>query len=209
MNNNLKTNILLLTLICVVAIGVVALLLKKDSVPTPLLNDNNREEINNEVIGSEKQEGLSPVLSLEGATTQVPGANPVTADNIVVTPEGRQTKTNVAPLSENAPRETGSISPENLSKEVIKLNVSAVGFDPKEITVKSGDAVSIALTSTDTQTHILRFDDPSLSAVAIGVSSKETRAISFNAPKQTGEYTFYCRVLGHSGRGETGKMIVK
>ena len=208
MNNNLKTNILLLALICVVAIGVAALLLKKDDAPAPLAN-NEGEEIQLNVDDTNKQEEPAPILSLEGARTEVSGANLITKDDVVVTPEGRPTKNNVAPISENAPRETGSISPENLPKEVIKINITAAGFDPKEISVKKGEAVSIALTSGDTQTHILRFNDPNLSAVAIGVSAKETRAITFNAPEKAGEYPFYCRVLGHSGRGETGKMIVR
>jgi uncharacterized cupredoxin-like copper-binding protein len=53
------------------------------------------------------------------------------------------------------------------------------------------------------------FNDPSLSAVAVGVSPRETRAITFNAPSTPGEYPFVCDVPGHAGRGEVGKMIVE
>lgn len=208
MNDNLKTNILLLALICIVSIGVVALLLKEDSVTRPL-TDEAGEEINNGMQQNQSEDEPAPILSMEGARTEVPGANLVTKDNIVVTPEGKPTKNNVSPISEQAPRETAAISPDSLPKEVIKLNITATGFDPKEINVKAGEVVSIALTSGDAQTHILRFDDPNLSAVAIGVGAQETRAITFNAPKTPGSYSFYCRVLGHKGRGEVGAMIVK
>jgi len=37
----------------------------------------------------------------------------------------------------------------------------------------------------------------------------ETRAVTFNAPVEKGEYSFRCNVGGHAGRGEVGKMIVK
>jgi len=67
----------------------------------------------------------------------------------------------------------------------------------------------VAVSSTDGYTHVFMFDDPSLSAVAVGVGPKETRAITFNAPAKAGTYSFHCDVPGHTARGEVGAMIVK
>jgi len=145
----------------------------------------------------------------EGAVVVVPGASPVSKDDVVLTPTGEAVKNDVAPLTPDAPRQTGPIAKEQLSNEVIKLDVSGSGFSPNEFTVNSGDPVTFSLTSQDSYMHVLVFDDPSLKAVASGVGPGETRAMTFNAPSKAGEYTFRCGVPGHAARGEVGKMIVK
>ena len=129
-------------------------------------------------------------------------------DNVVVAPTGKPVKNNAIPGSPEAPQQTAPISSDNLPKGSVKLSVSAQGFSPASFTVKPGQVVTMSLSSTDTQTHVLLFDDAALSAVAIGVGPKETRAITFNAPK-AGEYAFHCDVPGHAARGEKGVMIVK
>jgi uncharacterized cupredoxin-like copper-binding protein len=65
--------------------------------------------------------------------------------------------------------------------------------------------VTILLTVTDSQKHIFRFKDSSLRAVAVTVKQGESRAITFNAPSQTGVYEFICSDPGHDGKGQ---MIV-
>ena len=149
---------------------------------------------------------VSPIV--KEAQVVVPGASLVAKDETVITPEGKPTENNVIVGSASAPKVTGPISsPSSLPSNVIKLGISAAGFSPKEFTVKAGAATTISLTSTDNSTHILIFADPSLSAVAIGVIAKETRAMTFNAPTKAGNYAFICRVPGHTS--ETGTMIVK
>ncbi len=138
-----------------------------------------------------------------------PNTSPISQTGQVVTPTGQAVKLNVTPGTPEAPQQSNPIaSPKDIPSQAIKLSVSAAGFSPSSFTVNSGAAVTVALTSTDTQTHGLMFDDASLSAVAIGVGPGETRAITFNAPK-AGTYTFYCYIPGHRARGEIGKMIVK
>jgi len=146
---------------------------------------------------------------LKDATIVAPGASAITKDNKVVNLEGVQTVNNVEQTSPLAPSESGPVKVENLAPSVIKLEVSAAGFSPKEFTVKPGAAVSVSITATDSFAHSLVFEDASLSAIGVGVYSKETRVISFNAPTQPGSYIFFCNVGNHRSRGESGTMIVK
>lgn len=144
----------------------------------------------------------------EGSRVEVPGANPI-KDDVVVTSAGEVAQNNAEPMAPEAPQQTEAIDKEQLPESVIKVGVSAAGFSPDSFEVKAGAPVSLAVSSTDEFTHVFLFDDPSLSAVALGLGPQETRAITFNAPSQAGEYFFHCDVPGHAARGEVGKMIVK
>lgn len=137
----------------------------------------------------------------------VPGGSLVTEEGKVVTEEGEPVRLDVEPGTPEAPQQSNPISEESLPEEAVKLKVSANGFEPSEFTVSKGALVTLSLTSLD-RTHIFKFRDPSLSAVAVGVGPLETRAITFNAPAK-GRYEFFCDVPGHEVRGERGVMIVK
>jgi len=100
----------------------------------------------------------------------------------------------------------GSVGLGLTGTSTLSLTVTAAGFIPNEFTVISGETITLEFTSTD-RTHVLKFDDPILEGVAIGVAGRETRTITFEAPI-TGDYTFYCDVPGHRGRGEIGVMHV-
>ncbi len=141
-------------------------------------------------------------------TAVAPGASPISDKGQVVTKDGAPVKLNVVPGTPQAPQQSNPIGANSAPTGSIKMSVSAAGFSPKAFSVRSGDVVTVVLTSTDDQTHVLLFDDPSLSAVAVGVGPGETRAITFNAPKP-GSYGFHCDVPGHAGRGERGTMTVK
>ncbi len=158
-----------------------------------------------------KVESVTPT-AIKGAVAQIPGANLVTTDNKVINANGVVAVNNAQPMSPEAPKQTTPMAKDQVAKlpnSVIKLTVTAAGWNPNSFTVKAGAPVSVVITSGDSFTHVFAFDDPSLSAVAVGVSPQETRAITFNAPTKAGEYGFLCAVPGHAGRGETGKMIVK
>jgi len=172
----------------------------QQSGPTP-------EEIKAEIALKAAGE-VNPVL--KDAKVTVPGASLVSKDNLVITPEGKPTENNVTPMTPTAPKQTPPITaPSKLTADVIKLNISTTnGYSPKEFSVNSDEPATIAVTGTDSFTHIFMFDNASLSAVAIGIGPNETRAITFNAPK-AGTYTFRCDVPGHAARGEVGKMLVK
>ncbi len=157
--------------------------------------------------GVEAGEAINPVLV--DAVAVVEGANLVSTEGKVITNEGVEVKTDVSPMSAEAPRQTVALDKASLPASAIKLDISAAGFSPAEFTVKAGAPITITLSSTDEWSHSLIFGDARLEAASIGVSTGETRAISFNAPSEAGEYNFYCGVPGHANRGEVGKMIVE
>src|SRR3990167_750240 len=141
-------------------------------------------------------------------TPAAPQASPISEEGKVVTPAGEPVKLNVEPGSPEAPQQSAPLSKKDIPATAVKIKMSPSGISPDVFTAKPGQAITLSVTADESQTHVFKFDDPSLSAVAVGVGPGETRAISFNAPK-AGEYVFYCDVPGHRGRGELGKMIVK
>jgi plastocyanin len=147
---------------------------------------------------------------LAEAEEVIEGANKVSKDNKVLTREGKVTKNDVEPMSPDAPQQTGPIADvSTLSADVLKITMTAQGIEPAEFNVSAGSPVSLSVTSGDKYTHIFKFNDSSLSAVAVGVRPNETRAITFGAPSTPGEYSIYCDVPGHTARGETAVMIVQ
>ena len=161
---------------------------------------------NPELIPVTSTVAVIPVL--EGAKVVVSGANPITVDNKVVTPEGNITANEERPAEGNAPRQTGFLVKEDLPPTLTKLEVGNGDFTPLEFITKAGAPTSFSLSSIDNITHVFVFDDPILSAVAIMVGPGQTKAITFNAPEKRGVYTFRCDTSGHFEKGETGKMIV-
>lgn len=138
----------------------------------------------------------------------VPTASPVTIGGQVVTPEGVPVRLDVTPGSSQAPQQSNPVSAEIVPEDAVKIRISAEGIFPDNFEVEAGSVVTIAVTSVDAQTHLFKFKDPGLKALAVGVAPGETRAITFNAPGE-GSYDFFCDVPGHELRGERGVMTVK
>jgi plastocyanin len=174
---------------------------KKEVVDSPVTVPGD-QQLGEEVLGDDLTNNRQESNSV------VPGGNPV-VDGQVVNIQGDPVRTDVRPMDINAPRQTGPVSSEELTEEVIQLEISAAGWSPSEFTVVPGSLITLSVTSVDTSNHTFRFRDASLNAVRVGVYGGETRAISFNAPNESGEYEFYCDVPGHARRGEIGKMIVQ
>ena len=224
---NAKTIGIILAAVILVVLAVVLIVnSQKNKQENP--NDPNTYQSGEVEPGTEVEPGLEPGLEgeelpekvestittetgqiiPEGSHVDVAGANPI-KDDVVVTSVGEVVQNDAEPMAPEAPQQTEALDKESLPESVIKLGVSAAGFSPSSFEVKAGAPVSLAVSSTDDFTHVFLFDDPSLSAVALGLGPQETRAITFNAPSQAGEYFFHCDVPGHAARGETGKMIVK
>jgi plastocyanin len=158
--------------------------------------------------GEEGMAGEEVPEALQNAESQVEGGNLVTEDNRVVTQEGEDARNDVEPGSPDAPQQTGPVDVEALPENTVKLGISAEGFNPAELRMPANSAVTMSVSSTDDYTHIFKFKDDALKAVAVGIAPGETRAITFQTPGP-GEYEFYCDVPGHEGRGEAGIMIVE
>jgi len=155
-------------------------------------------------------EGVGEKVDLKDAVAVIPGSpNMVTKDNKVVTETGVVAANNARPMSEEAPKQTGFLDKASLPEAVVKLEVGNDKFNPSEFTVKAGAPTTFSLTGADSFSHVIVFDDSSLSAIAILVGPGQTKAITFNAPVKAGTYTFRCDSPGHADGGETGKMIVK
>ncbi len=137
----------------------------------------------------------------------VPDTSPVTSEGEVVTKEGEPVQLNLLPGTPGAPQQSNPLGEEEIPSDAIRIEMSASGINPSTFSLHAGAPVTLIVSVTDTQAHIFKFEDPALSALALGVSPSETRAITFNAPEK-GTYTFYCDVFGHRGRGEEGTMIV-
>jgi len=112
---------------------------------------------------------------------------------------------NSMPGSPDAPKQV-LIDPKNVPSSAIKISVSSKGFSPKEFTVQAGKPVTLALTGTDTGTHVLIFPGSSLMSLMLVVSNSATRVVTFTAPT-SGTYTFRDDIPDN--RANTGDMIVK
>ncbi len=130
-------------------------------------------------------------------------------------PSSANTSTSPENIGENAwknpenPLQSSPLEQADVPKEAIKVAITEQGIVPASLEVKSGEEVLLSVSSGDQWTHIFKFKSEALKEVAVGVGPQETRAITFFAPKEKGEYEYYCDVPGHIERGEKGKMIVK
>ncbi len=160
----------------------------------------------NAPVGTQTNQGI-PTAS---GTVAAPGSSPVNSQGQVLAPSGQVANNSAVPGSATAPSQSSPLTSTDVPASAIKLTVAtAGGFSPSTFTVKPGAAVTLSLTGTDDQTHVLRFDDASLQAVAIGIGPGMTRVITFNAPTTAGDYSFRDDVPGHAQAGDIGKMIVQ
>ncbi len=107
------------------------------------------------------------------------------------------------------PMQSGYLEKSEVPEDAIRITATAQGFEPDSFEVKKGKKIALAVNSGDEWSHVFKFQDESLSKVGVAVGTGKTSAITFYAPKEAGEYAFYCDIKGHISRGETGKMIVK
>lgn len=159
----------------------------------------------------EKVAGEEEVVEeVKEAVAVAPGTSLVTQEGIVVTEEGEPVKTEgVHPMSEQAPQQSEVLDEEikeEVAKSAIEIEISREkGFVPNQFKAKPGQAVTILLTAADTRKHEFRFRDSKLSGLTIVVKDGQSKALTFNAPTQTGSYEFFCPYPNHGG---TGTMVV-
>ena len=202
---NKKTTWLIIGLVVVVIIIAIIASSGKQQTGT-----NKSSEANVPVASSEalSKEAIATPEEVQQAQPVIEGASKV-IDNVVVTPAGKPVKNDALAGTAEAPQRTDISNPDVLPPEAIKLTVSNQGFNPAQFEVKAGQVVTLGLSTTD-GVHTIVFDDPSLQAIRLNVNPEVGRAITFNAPTEAGEYSFYCDVPGHrEDNGETGVMVVK
>jgi plastocyanin len=176
---------------------------QKKAVTTTPINDNVQDEGTVVVVPENASAATKEIL--KDAKIEVSGGSIVTKDDKVVNNQGVEVKNDAAPMTSAAPRLSDPIKVSDLAASDIKLKATATGFTPSEFTVKSGTAITIALTSEGTDSRLV-FDDNKLIALELPVPIGYTMAKTFNAPAP-GEYTFRQDIPGRSS--QTGKMIVK
>lgn len=214
-SSGLKPRIITISLIILGILLVVALLAG--------LIRKNRLETSEEIVASSSEINSSSSTTTsptirnnrvvdqvipDGAKVEVVGANPI-LNGVVVTETGAPAQNSAVPMSPEAPKQSAPIKLEDLPATAIKLEISDNTFKPASFQVRPGAPVTLSLTSSDRKHHVLIFDNPVLSAVAISSLPGQTKAITFNAPTEKGEYTFHCDLPFHSDNGETGVMIVR
>ncbi len=202
---NKKTTWLIIGLVVVVIIIAIIASSGKQQTGT-----NKSSEANVPVASSEalSKEAIATPEEVQQAQPVIEGSSKV-IDNVVVTPTGKPVKNDALAGTAEAPQRTDISNPDVLPPEAIKLTVSNQGFNPAQFEVKAGQVVTLGLSTTD-GVHTIVFDDPSLQAIRLNVNPEVGRAITFNAPTEAGEYSFYCDVPGHrEDNGETGVMVVK
>jgi len=103
------------------------------------------------------------------------------------------------------PQETYPL--EEVPEKAVQITISNDAFEPTEFTVQPEQVVSLAFEGKSEASHIIKFTDESLSNIRVVVGQYK-RGISFVAPKEPGDYIFYCDVGDHRESGEEGVMHV-
>jgi uncharacterized cupredoxin-like copper-binding protein len=86
----------------------------------------------------------------------------------------------------------------------VEVSAKSFEFTPKEITVKAGEPVTIALKAQDIL-HDFTIDNPKVH-VAASPGETGTGGLMIDKP---GRYTFYCSVAGHRAAGMEGTVVVE
>ena len=172
----------------------------------PMLDENGEPMLdeNGEIMTPPTKEIKMVVVS--------PGTSGINIETgKVINETGEVLVNDVSAGSQTAPQSSFPVDATELPKSTIKLDATSNSFTPNEFTVNRGQAVSLAVTNANTNTfsEVFRFDDSSLSGVVLGLAKGETRSITFNAPDEAGEYTFYSDMFNHRDQGAVGVMIVK
>jgi hypothetical protein len=154
--------------------------------------------------------GTTTSETTEQAVVVAPESNPisVTSGDVLTRDGGKEADNDLQAGDVNAPLQSDPVDPTKLPESAVKIVMSPTAVTPKEFKVKPKQAVALSVTS-ESSVEIFKFDDESLSAVAVGLKPGETRVITFNAPAKPGIYKFYSDFAGHRSTGAEGIMIVE
>ena len=153
-----------------------------------------------------KKREVSGVPAIDTSSAQSVNLSPV-RDEVVIAEEGIVARNDAPPGTPLAPMRSEPLTEDMVPKEAVRLMATKDEFVPSRFMARPGEVVTLAFSSGDGFTHVLAFENPGLQAIALGISSGETRAIRFNAPEEEGEYVFYQNIPGFEN--VRGVMIVK
>lgn len=119
----------------------------------------------------------------------------------VVPPVREEPKPVEAKLAVMAAPEVTEAAP--VAPRAVTVNASDFSFDPKSITAKAGEEMTITFGSV-TGHHVFTIDELSISK-----EMSPGGSVTFIAPTTPGRYTYYCSVGPHRTLGMTGTLIVE
>lgn len=164
------------------------------------LNRDGDLVIDGEVNNNESSNtlgGTSDGTPLEGAPSET---STVGSESITLDPNDFR-------MSQEVPKQSVVIKPEEVPTGSIIIVGTDNGFEPNEFFVSPGQEFILTLTAQSVSPVVLTFYDPTMAAVSIGCGPGDTRYVTFEAPTKTGEYIFVNDVFGK--RDQVGKMIVR
>jgi len=164
--------------------------------PSVLENRNSAAADLSDSSAGNSSSGSASDSALQGETSSAPQAP---AAEVAAPP------LNVLPGSPEAPKQE-VVALDEIPVKAIKIQVTAAGFSPKEFKAKSGQSVTLAISSMDGNTHVFIFPRASLMALTTMVAPNETKTITFTAPS-AGIYPFRDDISAF--RSNTGRMIIE
>jgi hypothetical protein len=148
--------------------------------------------------------------STSSAVVVAEGSNPVDpATGRVLTLEGKPVDETATSGSSYAPRQSVWVNEADLPPELPRVKIYPDRIRPEQMTARAGQPISLAVTAAGEAVEILRFDSPKLRGVVVAVGSGKTRVISFHAPEEPGEYTYYSDMSDHRDQGAEGVLTVE
>jgi len=90
--------------------------------------------------------------------------------------------------------------------KTIDMKMTEFAFEPKEVTVKQGEAVTVNLVNQGSVAHSFEVDE--FGAKSDSIPAGQSGKVTFT-PNKTGEFTIYCFEPGHKDSGMTAKLIVQ
>lgn len=108
-------------------------------------------------------------------------------------------------------RETLDMEDETvLAVKSVEIVAKEMDYHPNEILAQPGQMLEVTLINNGERPHNIEFELPQGEKLLDTPVEPGNRAsLSFEAPAEAGEYTFYCPVENHKDLGMVGKLIVR
>ncbi len=153
------------------------------------------------------------VLGLIVVIAIVVGGYYVASSGILGAKNGQtsQSTTTILSTASSAPTSTIKQNTSNSQKtDIFNVTEKEYSITPNTMTVNAGDKVVLQVKNIGTVSHTFTISNPSGSGYLVDtgyLSPGQNATVSFTAPAM-GNYTYYCRVTGHSDLGMRGTLIV-